>query len=69
MSMDNIWRFTKEQYDRFKGSKYYGMMYKDKMTLKVVLQKGNDIFVKAGEGMDYKFYEDIFNPFIHGDGT
>ena len=69
MSMDDIWRFTKEQYDRFKGSKYYGMMYKDKMTLKVVLQKGNDLFVKAGEGIDYRFYEDIFNPFIHGDGS
>ena len=67
--MGDVYRFTKEGYERFKKSKYASMMYKDKMTLKVVLQKGNDIFVKAGEGIDYKFYEDIFNPFIHGDGT
>ena len=46
--MDDVYRFTKEGYERFKKSKYASMMYKDKMTLKVVLQKGNDIFVKAG---------------------
>lgn len=62
--MPDACRFTIEQYERFKASQYYSMMYKDKMTLEVVLRRGTDIFVRAGEGIDYKFYEDIFNPFI-----
>lgn len=62
--MSDICRFTKAQYERFKSSKYIGIMYRDKMSMEVVLQKGNDILIKSDGGIDLKFYEDIFNPFI-----
>ena len=67
--MDDVYRFTKEQYERFKKSKYASMMYKDKMTMEVVLHRGNDIFIRPGEGIDLDFQTDIFRPFINGDNT
>jgi hypothetical protein len=56
-----------EQYERFQQSPYFSMMYEDKMTLEVVLRQGNDIFVRAGDGIDYRFGEDIYDPFIAGE--
>jgi hypothetical protein len=67
--MSEIYRFTKAQYESFRGSKYYGMTYKDKMLMEVILHRGDNIFVKVGEGIDLDFYTDIFKPFINGDET
>ena len=62
-----LWRFSRDEYERFKESKYCAMMYKDKMSFREVFDTGNHVFVIAGGGIDLDFYDDIFNPFLNGE--
>tara|TARA_R110002020_G_scaffold348301_1_gene561921 strand:- start:10418 stop:10666 length:249 start_codon:yes stop_codon:yes gene_type:complete len=63
---DNTFVFTKEEYNAFLSSKYYGMLYKDKCTLTVSPETRREEYVnvEVGQGIDLDFLSDVYTPFL-----